>query len=281
MYKINRSYSRIIGLGICISIALSLAFSVRKAKPDAIIITPLGTIEIQLYDETPLHKENFIALSKQGFYDSLLFHRVISQFMIQTGDPLSKHAKPNQMLGMGDINKTIPAEFIAHKIHKKGAVAAARLSDNQNPQKESSGCQFYIVQGRTYTKQELENIENQRIEKMKFQILKDYLMQEENTVHKEELLIYQKDKNTEAYNTKLEEINNLLTAEYAKIEEFRYTDEEKLLYETIGGAPHLDYEYSVFGEVTKGLQTVDKIAQTETKRDRPTTDIRIEIRLIK
>ncbi|MEO6539623.1 MAG: peptidylprolyl isomerase, partial [Ferruginibacter sp.] len=126
------------------------------------ITTDSGVMVIRLYDKTPLHRDNFIKLAKEHFFDSLLFHRVISQFMIQGGDPQSKYAEPGQMLGSGDIGYTIPAEFDTSLIHKKGALAAARMGDQVNPTKASSGCQFYIVQGKTWTDADLNNMEMQR-----------------------------------------------------------------------------------------------------------------------
>ena len=183
--------------------------------------TTLGNITIKLYDDTPFHQENFIKLVKQHFYDSLLFHRVIKDFMIQTGDPLSKNAKSGEFLGRGGTNYTIPAEFRKDYYHKKGAVAAARLGDNINPAKESSGCQFYIVTGRVFTNQELDALE-------------------------------------------------------AKGMHIKFTDEQRNIYTTIGGAPHLDYSYTVFGEVVDGMDVIDKISSADTdKNDRPVKDIRV------
>jgi cyclophilin family peptidyl-prolyl cis-trans isomerase len=188
---------------------------------NVIIRTTQGNITIKLYDDVPLHKENFIDLITAHFYDSLLFHRVIKDFMIQTGDPDSKYAKPGQLLGRGGVNYTIPAEFRKEFIHKKGAVAAARLSDNINPEKASSGSQFYIVQGRTYTDQELDYLENQGIH-------------------------------------------------------IKFTEEQRKIYKSIGGTPHLDYSYTVFGEVVDGFPVLENISQAETdKNNRPLSDIRI------
>ncbi len=126
------------------------------------ITTDSGVMVIRLYDKTPKHRDNFIKLANDHFFDSLIFHRVISQFMIQGGDPQSKNAQPGQMLGSGDVGYTIPAEFDTSFIHKRGALSAARMGDNVNPAKASSGCQFYIVQGKTWTDADLNNMEMQR-----------------------------------------------------------------------------------------------------------------------
>ncbi|MFO7658472.1 MAG: peptidylprolyl isomerase [Bacteroidales bacterium] len=203
---------------ILISMVLCNAIYSQTVK----ISTTLGNITIKLYEDTPFHTENFLKLIQKDFYDSLLFHRVIKNFMIQTGDPQSKHAKSGMFLGRGNVNYTIPPEFVKEYFHKKGALSAARLGDNINPHKESSGCQFYIVTGKVYTHQELDILE-------------------------------------------------------AKGVHIKFTEEQRNIYTTIGGAPHLDYAYTVFGEVTEGLETIDKISLAETdKNDRPLKDIRIK-----
>ena len=197
-------------------------FSFESFSQNLLISTSQGNITIKLYDDVPMHQENFRELVSKHFYDSLLFHRVIKDFMIQAGDPDSKYAKPGQFLGRNDVNYTIPAEIRKEFYHKKGAVAAARLPDNINPEKASSGCQFYIVQGKTFTDQEL-----------------DYL--EDNDIH------------------------------------IKFTEEQRNVYKSLGGSPHLDYSYTVFGEVIEGLSVLDKISLAETdKNNRPLTDIRIK-----
>ena len=181
------------------------------------IETTKGTLKVKLYNETPLHRDNFVKLAREGYFDSLLFHRVIKDFMIQGGDPDSRRAAPGQMLGMGGPGYTIPAEFSTNIIHKKGALAAAR--DN-NPEKASSGSQFYIVQGRAWTDEQIDAFSRQ------------------NGV--------------------------------------RYTPQQRNIYRTIGGTPHLDMNYTVFGEVVEGMSVIDKIAAVQTNRDnRPLEDVRI------
>ncbi len=190
------------------------------------ITTDFGVIKIKLYNETPLHRDNFIKLAEQGFYDGTLFHRVIKDFMIQGGDPDSKTAQPGQQLGVGGPGYTIPAEIVQGKIHKKGALAAARMGDNVNPAKESSGSQFYIVQGKVFTQDEL-NMFEQRMGKT-------------------------------------------------------FTPEQKATYTTIGGTPHLDGDYTVFGEVVQGLEVIDLIAATPTgPGNRPKTDVKMIVKVLK
>lgn len=182
--------------------------------------TSMGDITIALYNETPQHKENFIKLVNEKFYDGVLFHRVIQNFMIQTGDPDSKNAKAGQMLGSGGPGYTIPAEFVSTLYHKRGAVAAARQGDNVNPQKASSGSQFYIVDGQKYDASMLNRIINSMGKTFNQQQINDY--------------------------------------------------------GTIGGAPFLDGDYTVFGEVVSGMDVVDKIAAVRKDgRDRPIEDIKI------
>ncbi|MBP7102642.1 MAG: peptidylprolyl isomerase [Bacteroidales bacterium] len=182
------------------------------------IETTKGKMIVKLYNETPLHRDNFVKLVKEKYYDSLLFHRVIADFMIQGGDPDSKNAPQGQMLGNGGPNYTIPAEFKSTLIHKKGVLAAARTADNINPKKESSGSQFYIVQGKIFDEKQLE-----------------YICSKTGIV---------------------------------------YTYEQKEIYKTIGGTPHLDGAYTVFGEVIEGLDVIDKIAAVKTDQaNRPIEDI--------
>jgi peptidyl-prolyl cis-trans isomerase B (cyclophilin B) len=189
------------------------------------INTAFGDINLKLYNETPLHRDNFIKLVKEKYFDSTLFHRVINQFMIQGGDPDSKNAADSILLGNGGPAYTIPAEFKAEIFHKKGVLAAAREGDQINPTKASSGSQFYIVQGRVFSREEL-NVLAQRMGKS-------------------------------------------------------FTEEQIKVYTTIGGTPHLDGNYTVFGEVISGLEVVDKIAAVITdKNNRPLKNIPMTIKII-
>ena len=193
------------------------------------IKTDLGTIVVKLYDSTPLHRDNFIKLVKQGFYDSLLFHRVIQDFMIQGGDPTSKSADSAAMLGNGEApGDMIPAEFRNNLIHKKGALAMARTD---NPEKASSNCQFYIVQGKPCSDTLLNQIECG-------------VRQNGNAA-------------------------------------FYYNDAQRKIYKTIGGTPFLDQNYTVFGEVVKGLDVIDKMAALpKDENDRPLKNIRMKMRML-
>ncbi|NLK82185.1 MAG: peptidylprolyl isomerase [Bacteroidales bacterium] len=243
------------------------------------IATDYGNIVAVLYNETPKHRDNISTLISQNYYDDLLFHRVIDGFMIQTGDPLSRNAKPNQMLGNGGPSYTIPAEFHVNAIHKKGAIAAARLGDQQNPLKASSGSQFYIVQGKVYSEDELQLIENQRISSKTHELVLAYLYKPENKTELDMVIQYEKNGDAQALQEKIAEIHVKLQKEINEIQKFRYTAEQKEVYKTIGGTPFLDFEYTVFGEVVSGLEVVDKIASVETKQDRPVDDVSIKITL--
>lgn len=204
------------------------AQSVWAAKPKnqyVEIRVNLETCIVKLYDETPLHRDNFIKLVKSKFYNGLLFHRVIEHFMIQGGDPDSRNAEKGAILGMGDIGYTIPAEFRDSLFHKKGALGSAR---DDNPEKASSGSQFYLVQGKVFTDDELNRLEEERLNGRKIPA------------------------------------------------------DQREVYKTIGGVPYLDQNYTVFGEVVKGVNLIDDIAAVQTdEMDRPLVDQKMEMRLLK
>ena len=203
---------------------LSIAQNRKKKDYVVSVNTSYGTMRLVLYDQTPKHKENFIKLIDQKFYDSLLFHRIIPLFMIQGGDPNSRKAQDDEPLGNGNVGYKVPAEILPTLFHKKGSLAAAR--DN-NPEKASSGCQFYIVQGRVWTDEELQK---------------------------------------------------QIDRGHARAPERVFTDEQKKTYKTIGGTPHLDGSYTVFGEVIDGLAVVDSIArQPRNELDRPKQNVRMSM----
>ena len=212
---------------ITLIFAFGLFINESKSQPQppqdmvVLISTTYGDMKIQLYNDTPKHRDNFIKLAQKGFFDGTLFHRVIKGFMIQGGDPNSKDAGPNEMLGRGGPGYTIPAEINENHFHKKGALSAARLGDDINPKKESSGSQFYIVQGKKLSQAEI--------------------------------------------------VGSGISM----------SPEQIRAYTTIGGTPHLDGNYTVFGEVIEGLDVVDKIANVQTARgDRPLEDIKITVKVL-
>ncbi|MBC8111276.1 MAG: peptidylprolyl isomerase [Verrucomicrobia bacterium] len=202
-------------------LVFTTAFAQKKSSKDYLvtITTDFGEAKLILYDQTPKHKANFIKLAQKKFYDGLLFHRIIEGFMIQGGDPTSKNATPEQSLGDGNVGYTVPAEFDPKIFHKKGVIAAAR---DDRPDKASSGCQFYIVQGKKFTDDMFP-----AAEKRSGRII---------------------------------------------------PEDQKQIYRTLGGTPHLDMNYTAYGEVISGLEMVDKIAaQSKNTKDRPQKDIRMKV----
>jgi cyclophilin family peptidyl-prolyl cis-trans isomerase len=233
--------------------------------------TNVGDFTVALYNETPKHKENFIKLVKEGMYDSTLFHRVIKQFMVQAGDPKSKNASDTTTLGAGDVGYTIPAEFNNELFHKKGALAAARQGDEVNPEKASSGCQFYIVTGRKFTEPKLLDMENQINEQREENIFNSLAQK-----HMKEIYKMRKAGDNEGLLELQDTLESQASAMAMEEEPFKFTKKQIDAYTTIGGTPHLDGAYTVFGEVIEGMDTIENIENSKTGRaDRPTNDIRI------
>ena len=233
--------------------------------------TTEGNIIVKLYDETPKHRDNFIKLAKEGVYDSTLFHRVIKNFMIQAGDPQSKTASDTATLGSGDVGYTLPAEINPKFFHKRGVLAAARLGDEVNPNRESSGCQFYIVTGRKFSEAQMINMENQMNEARL-----DNIFNELARKHMKEIYKMRKANDTEGLLELQDSLEAQARAQVAKEPALKYSKEQIQAYTTIGGAPHLDGSYTIFGEVIEGMEIVDKIEKVKTNRaDRPEKDIRI------
>lgn len=216
-----------IGLAIMLVVLTMTAMAQDKAVRVK-IETRLGDIVVRLYDETPIHRDNFVKLVKEGYYDGTLFHRVIKNFMIQGGDPNSKGASADADLGTGSPDYTLEAEIREGLYHKRGALAAARKGDEVNPERRSSGSQFYIVWGRNYSPRQME-------------FLQDKMMMEHP------------------------ETGGL-------------TEKQREIYSTVGGTPHLDGQYTVFGEVEEGLDVVEKIQNEQTGMgDRPVEDIPVRM----
>lgn len=240
------------------------------------IKTNQGDMVAILYEETPKHKANFIKLAKEHYFDSLLFHRVIEGFMIQGGDPDSKNSAPDQPLGMGGPGYTVDAEINSKFIHAKGALSAARLGDQQNPAKASSGSQFYIVQGRVISEAELDGL---KIDQGKLNTCFQQMMQNPSNQPLIDTLnqIYMSG-DMQAYQQKIYSLVPRMEKETG-IKIYKEVSEEKIkAYSTVGGAPHLDGEYTVFGKVINGLDVIDKIARLQKgANDRPMEDIRMVV----
>ena len=238
------------------------------------IQTMLGDIVVRLYDETPIHRDNFIKLAKEGYYDGTLFHRVIKDFMIQGGDPDSKGAPAGKMLGVGGPDYTLEAEIKDGLFHKRGALAAARQGDQVNPERRSSGSQFYIVWGQVYNEGQLRQFSKQ----LKMQRMQD-IFNQLAAARKAEIMQMRRERNRAG----LQELQDQLAAEAEK-QAAGYTglsEEQQRIYSTVGGTPHLDGQYAVFGEVEQGLDVVEMIQSSATGRgDRPIDDIEMRVSVI-
>ncbi len=258
------------------------ACSQNNSSGDMILIsTEYGDMKVKLYDETPLHRDNFLKLTDEGFYNDLLFHRVIKDFMIQGGDPESKDATAEQRLGNGGPGYQIDAEIVPTLFHKKGVLAAARTGDNINPERKSSGSQFYIAQGQVYTNEDLDNFENNMKMQLRRELFGTYIQDPANIAFANELQALQEAGKDEEINTKLLALEPVLD-EMIDEADWKMSPEAREAYSTIGGIPHLDGQYTVFGEVVEGLDVIDKIAAVQTKdSDRPVKDIKITVKKLK
>lgn len=268
---------------IFLTLAILLLACTSKPKETLVnISTPYGDIVVKLYDSTAKHKENFVKLANSGFFNGTLFHRVIQKFMIQGGDPTSRNAKPGVLLGNGDTNYTIPFEYVGSYLHKRGAFAAARENDDINPLKASSASQFYIVQGKVFTNDELDAVELKVERRTKQYIMMDLLKKEgkEDELKAFHQMVDKRD--TANIRLVIEKYRNAVEAQYLRTKPWKLTDEQRKIYTTIGGTPHLDGAYTVFGEVVSGMEIVDQIAamQTDTN-DRPVKDIPMTIKVVK
>ncbi len=237
------------------------------------IKTTEGDIIIRLYDETPKHRDNFLKLAKEGYFNGTLFHRVIKDFMIQGGDPDSKNAPKGKMLGTGGPDYTIPAEFVYPQyFHKRGALSAARTGDEVNPDRESSGSQFYIVWGKTFKPAELKQMEHQMAMLQEQQVFNQLTKE-----HHEEIMNLRRNRDRvglQELQDKLIEQTKTTCKQQGKPS---FTEEQIEIYTNVGGTPFLDNQYTVFGEVEEGFEIVEHIQKCDTDRnDRPKEDIKIE-----
>ena len=265
------------------SLALPLVLSAQVPGQESLVViaTPKGDITLRLYDDTPKHRDNFLKLASEGYFDSTLFHRVIKGFMIQGGDPDSRGAKAGVELGNGGPGYSIPAEITPAHFHKRGVLAAAREDDKINPKRLSSGSQFYIVQGKVFTNDDLDMIEKEQNSLTKQQIFVNIMDRPENLKLRNQFFSPDAKKDTAHFRFLLDTLNQMINKEYVLIPEFRLSEEQRKIYTTLGGAPHLDGKYTIFGEVVSGMEVVDEIALEKTDRnDRPVTDIPMKITVI-
>lgn len=247
--------------------------SKQAAQADVLVEmnTTAGPVTLRLFGDTPRHLGNFVKLAREGFYDGMLFHRVIQDFMVQTGDPDSKEAPAGKLLGMGGPGYQIDAEIVypAH-FHRRGALAAARQDDSTNPMRQSSGSQFYIVTGHKYTESELDKMEMNLIRSQKQAVVNNLLAANRDTI-----MTLRRNRDQAG----LLQLQDSLQAEAKRIAATLpsgFSDEQRKVYTTVGGAPHLDGAYTVFGQVEKGYDVIDKIQAVETDRNnRPLEDVKI------
>ena len=272
---------------IILSLAALALFACDNNKKDqkkVLIETTYGDMKVKLYNETPNHRDNFVKLVKKGFYDSLKFHRVIEDFMIQGGDPNSKDADSAARLGEGGPGYKLEAEIVDSLYHKKGALAAARQGDRQNPEKKSSGSQFYIIDGRKYGEKELDQLEKRMNSQKKQQIFRRIIQKEEYSHIKKKYDSLRQAQDREAFNTFIqEEVEPIINKKMKEKGKFKLSEEQRRIYKEIGGAPHLDGNYTVFGEVYEGLNVIDSIASVQTRSgrsNRPVEDIIMEMEMI-
>ena len=280
---------------IALAAVMSLAFGVKAGSSDdvttsdkqdnmtqdlsnttrVLLETTFGEIELALYNETPQHRDNFVKLVNDGTYNGVLFHRVIKDFMVQTGDPSSRTATVDALLGEGGPGYDIPAEIVYPKFfHKRGALAAAREGDETNPERKSSGSQFYIVTGRRFSEYQLEKMLERIVNQEKAMIFNQLAANRRSEIEAVQAM---------GDEMALKGLQGIIAAEAEKIynenhkdNPFSFTPEQVAAYSTIGGAPHLDGQYTVFGEVVKGMDVVDKIQNVTTgAHDRPVDDVRI------
>jgi cyclophilin family peptidyl-prolyl cis-trans isomerase len=266
---------------VCIFVACSnksvkSQTSENQKETMVLIETEFGNMKVKLYNETPIHRDNFLKLVREGFYDDLLFHRVISDFMIQGGDPESKNANLNKPLGNGGPGYDLPAEIVPSKFHKKGALAAARLGDQMNPERKSSGSQFYLVKGKVYSEPELKQFsDQQRFRAVRAEGMKQF-QQHQAIIQK-----WQNEGKSDSINSLVIKIQEDAEAAVAP-ELYKMNEERQSAYTKMGGTPHLDDAYTVFGEVVEGFEVIDSISQVKTgAADRPVSNIKMKIIEIK
>jgi peptidyl-prolyl cis-trans isomerase B (cyclophilin B) len=253
-------------------VSVMLTSCAQKKDHVVTIKTKYGDMVAILYDETPKHKQNFIKLASEKFYDSLSFHRVIQGFMIQGGDPESRNAKPGVPLGNGGPGYTIDAEIVPGFIHERGALSAARLGDNMNPTRASSGSQFYIVQGKKYSEMEI------TLDGAKFnEALGKFIQNPDNKKYSDSLGSYYRNRDMAGFQNYAFSLKPIIEQQLNVKITKDVSPEVLKTYTTIGGALHLDGQYTVFGKVIKGLEVIDKIAAVQKNGERPLQDVKMVV----
>jgi len=243
------------------------------------ISTNLGTMKFRLYDDTPKHRDAFVELAKEGYYNGTLFYRVIQNFLIQGGSKSSKGAAPGKRIGYGDPDKTVDDEILPHYFHKKGALCAPRQPDEINPFKQSDISQFYIVKGRLYTSGEIDTIELAANRPIRNKIVQSVMTPE----IRDELKRLKDEKKVDEFRKLAQSVKDKIETEYSlNPGVIKFSEDEREAYTTIGGYPDLDGKFTIFGECISGFDVIDKIASLSTdKNDRPFADVKITVTVIK
>jgi cyclophilin family peptidyl-prolyl cis-trans isomerase len=251
------------------------SYQLFAQSKQVIISTHMGDIKIMLYDDTPGHRDSFVKLANEGHYDGTLFYRVIKNFVIQGGSSDSKNAAPGRHIGYGSSKLDINSEFRDNRFHKRGAICAPRQPEDINHFKMSDISQFYIVQGKVYTDEELDLIEKATNNPIKIALKQKYYLP-----YKEELQKL-KTENPKEFNRRLREIKQKIAFEFALSNKIEFSEEQRELYTTIGGLPELDGDYTVFGEVISGFEVINKIASLPVdKNNRPYADVKLVVRTL-
>ncbi|MFW5756552.1 MAG: peptidylprolyl isomerase [Tangfeifania sp.] len=242
------------------------------------VSTNMGDMKFRLYNDTPKHRDAFIELANEGYYNGTLFYRVIQDFLIQGGSISSKNATPGERIGYGDPDKTVDDEILPNHFHKKGALCAPRQPDEVNPWQQSDISQFYIVKGRVHTSGQLDTMEMAVNQPIRKKIVQKYLTDEVRT----ELKMLKEEKMVDAFREIADKVKQQIETDYGlNNNTLEFTDEQRQAYTTVGGYPDLDGEYTVFGECIEGFETIDKIAALKTDENhRPFTDVKIKVSVL-
>jgi len=242
--------------------ALVLGSFVKKSdEVEVIMITSKGELILKLYNQTPIHRDNFVNLINNQFYNGISFHRVIKNFMAQAGDPNSRDPEYTGSLGNNSEGETLPAEIYPSLFHKKGALAAARMGDQVNPEKRSSGSQFYIVQGKKYNRNQLTQMEARINQQLEGNLVGIFLKDSSNREYMNRVKVCQQNGWMDSLNVVIGEIKNMVLKD---VDKFTFSEEQLKAYETVGGTPFLDNGYTVFGEVVSGIDIIDSICTSPT-----------------
>lgn len=266
-------------IGLVLFIIAFFSLQINGQSTVVEVSTNLGNMQFRLYDDTPKHRDAFIELAKEGYYNGTLFYRVIQDFLIQGGSKSSKDAPPGKRIGYGDPDKTVDDEIRSNHFHKKGALCAPRQPDEVNPFHQSDISQFYIVKGSVYTMGELDTMEIAVNRPIRNKIVQKYLTNEV----REELAKLKEEKKVEEFREIATKVKDQIEAEYnLNPEKLEFSQAQREAYTTIGGYPDLDGEYTIFGECISGFETIDKIAALKTdKNNRPFTDVKIKVTILK